>query len=76
MEQELRRAAAICTDGKQAVVSMFGEARMGQAIGAATAQGLANEISDSIRRHPHALISLARGKAAVPLVQCSTLTET
>ena len=64
MEQELRRAAAICTDGKQAVVSMFGEARMGQAIDATTAQGLVNEISDSIRRHPHALISLARVKTA------------
>ena len=62
--QELRHAAAVCTNAKRAVISMFGEARMGQAIDAAGAQGLVNDISDSIRRHPHALLSLARIKTA------------
>jgi len=64
MAQELRRAAAICTDAKQAVISMFAEARMGQAIDTAGAQVLVNEISDSVKRHPGALISLARIKTA------------
>ncbi len=64
MAQELQRAAAICTNAKQAVISMFGEARMGQAIDAAGAQGLVNEISASVARHPHALLSLARIKTA------------
>ena len=64
MAQELRRAAAICTDAKQAVISMFAEARMGQAIDTAGAQVLVHEISDSVKRHPGALISLARIKTA------------
>ncbi|MBS0390536.1 MAG: HD-GYP domain-containing protein [Comamonadaceae bacterium] len=64
MAQELRRAAAICTNAKRAVISMFGEARMGRAIEAAGMQGLVNEISDSVTRHPHALLSLARVKNA------------
>lgn len=64
LTQELRHAAAVCTDAKQAVISMFGEARMGQAIDAAGAQRLVNDISDSVSRHPHALLSLARVKTA------------
>src|SRR5574337_107735 len=64
MAQELQRAAAICAHAKQAVVSMFGEARMGRAIDVAGAQGLVNDISDSVTRHPHALLSLARIKSA------------
>ncbi|MBS0292757.1 MAG: HD-GYP domain-containing protein [Proteobacteria bacterium] len=64
MEQELRRAAAICSNAKQAVISMFAEARMGRAVDAAGARGLVNDISDSVTRHPHALLSLARVKNA------------
>jgi len=64
LAQELRHAAAICSNAKRAVVSMFGEARMGLAIDTAGAQGLVSDISDSVRRHPHALISLARIKTA------------
>jgi HD-GYP domain-containing protein (c-di-GMP phosphodiesterase class II) len=61
---ELARAAKICAKSKQAVVSMFQEARMGKAVDAAGAQRLVEEISDSITRNPGALISLARLKTA------------
>ncbi|NJA88425.1 HD-GYP domain-containing protein [Rhodocyclus tenuis] len=61
---ELARAARICAKGKQAVVSMFQEARMGRAIDTAATQRLVEEISDSVTRNPGALISLARIKTA------------
>ena len=62
MHQELKTAAAICTQSKQAVVSMFKEARLGRAVDSAVVQSLVENISDSITRHPHALLSLARLK--------------
>lgn len=64
MTQELRRAAQICAASKQAVVSMFHEARMGRAVDPAQAQALIADMSDSITRNPGALISLARLKTA------------
>lgn len=64
MDQELRRAAAICSQAKQAVVTMFGQARLGRAIDTAVAQEMVNEITDSVTRNPGALISLARLKTA------------
>eukprot|EP01038_Epipyxis_sp_PR26KG_P018405 gene18405-25936_t len=57
-------AAAICVKSKEAVVSMFNEARMGRAVDSASAQSLVEEISDSVTRNPGALISLARLKTA------------
>ncbi|CAN7284456.1 HD-GYP domain-containing protein [Acidovorax sp. Leaf78] len=64
MKSELKRAAAICTQSKEAMVSMFNEARMGRAVDAAGAQSLVEEITDSVTRNPGALISLARLKTA------------
>ena len=64
MEEELRAAATICSQGKDAVISLFSEARMGRAVDAAQAQSLVQEISDSVTRNPVALISLARLKTA------------
>lgn len=64
MQSELRRAASICGEAKQAVVSMFNEARMGKAVDSASANSLVEEISDSVLRNPGALISLARLKTA------------
>ncbi|HBH38992.1 MAG TPA: phosphodiesterase [Curvibacter sp.] len=61
---ELERAAQICRQSKQAVVTMFQEARMGKAVDAAGAQRLVDEISDSVARNASALISLARLKTA------------
>lgn len=59
---ELERAAKICAQSKQAVISMFQEARMGKAVDSGGAKKLVEEISDSVARNPSALISLARLK--------------
>jgi putative nucleotidyltransferase with HDIG domain len=64
MADELNRAAMICARSREAVASMFGEARMGNSISQAGAQAMVQEISDSITRNPNALISLARLKTA------------
>lgn len=64
MQAELQLAAAICVKSKEAVVSMFHEARLGHAVDTASAQSLVQEISDSVTRNPGALISLARLKTA------------
>lgn len=61
---ELKRASRIVAKGKEAVVSMFQEARMGKAIEAEAAAPLVEEISNSVLRNPGALISLARLKTA------------
>ena len=60
---ELHRAAAICNRGKQAVMSMFREARLGKAIDAEGCLPLVEEISSSVLRNPGALVSLARLKS-------------
>jgi putative nucleotidyltransferase with HDIG domain len=61
---EIERAARICLDSKAAVVSMFEEVRMGNAVDVGGARQLVEEISDSISRNPGAIISLARLKTA------------
>lgn len=62
--EEFKRASRIVSKGKEAVVSMFQEARMGKAIEAEAAAPLVEEISNSVMRNPGALISLARLKTA------------
>jgi putative nucleotidyltransferase with HDIG domain len=64
MTAEVNRAAKICAKSKEAVVSMFQEARMGKAIDHEAAGELVEEISASVMRNPGALISLARLKTA------------
>ena len=64
MAEEVARAAKICAHSKEAVVSMFQEARMGKAISSEAAGELVDEISSSVMRNPGALISLARLKTA------------
>lgn len=61
---EIDRAAKICFQSKQAVISMFEEARMGKAVDTGGAKQLVEEITDSVARNPGALISLARLKTA------------
>jgi putative nucleotidyltransferase with HDIG domain len=61
---EIERAARICLDSKAAVVSMFEEVRMGNAVDVGGARQLVEDISDSISRNPGAIISLARLKTA------------
>ena len=62
VSQEAAQAVKICAKSKQAVASMFGEARMGRALNCDDALPLVEEISNSVLRNPDALISLARLK--------------
>jgi len=64
MDQEMGRAANIVGKTKQAVCSMFNEARMGNAVDTAQAMLLVEEIAESVMRNPGALIGLARLKTA------------
>ncbi len=60
--QEAARAVKTCSKSKQAVTSMFKEARMGKALSANDALPIVEEISTSVMRNPGALIGLARLK--------------
>lgn len=62
--EEMERAAKICAQGKEQVISMFHEARMGKAIDHEAAGALVEEISASVMRNPGALVSLARLRTA------------
>ncbi|MDO9073786.1 MAG: HD-GYP domain-containing protein [Rubrivivax sp.] len=62
MAAELKEAAAICDRGREAVVAMFGEARMGKTVDADGCLDLVDDIASSILRNPGALVSLARLK--------------
>jgi hypothetical protein len=64
MAEEVKRAARVCAKSREAVVSMFHEARMGKAVDAEAAGEMVDEISSSVLRNPGALISLARLKDA------------
>ncbi|MDR7304960.1 HD-GYP domain-containing protein [Rhodoferax saidenbachensis] len=64
VDVEIQRAAKICHQSKQAVISMFQEARMGRTVDAGGAMQMVEEITDSVTRNPGALISLARLKTA------------
>jgi putative nucleotidyltransferase with HDIG domain len=61
---EFTRAAKIVANSRQAVTSMFAEARMGRTVDTGGARRLVEEISDSVSRSAGALISLARLKTA------------
>ncbi|MBC3886034.1 HD-GYP domain-containing protein [Undibacterium griseum] len=62
MADELGRASRIVSKSKEAVFSMFTEARMGKAVDVGNAQEMVTEIADSVMRNPGALIGLARLK--------------
>jgi putative nucleotidyltransferase with HDIG domain len=64
MDDEVQRAVKLCATAKAAVINMFTDARMGKALQFEQAGELVEEISDSVLRHPNALISLARLKNA------------
>lgn len=64
LDEEVQTAARLCNRAKEAVIEMFSDARMGKAIQIEKAHELVEEISSSVLRQPHALISLARLKTA------------
>ncbi|HSD38001.1 MAG TPA: HD-GYP domain-containing protein [Rhodocyclaceae bacterium] len=64
MAEEVKRATSIRDRTRDAVASMFSEARMGRALDASDAVPLVEEISASVSRNQGALISLARLKSS------------
>ncbi|MDD1626463.1 MAG: HD-GYP domain-containing protein [Methylococcaceae bacterium] len=62
MNEELKQASKIVNRSKEAITSMFNEARMGKAVNVESAVSLVEEITSSIMRNPGALIGLARLK--------------
>ena len=62
MAAELRQAAQLCRRSREAVSSMFSEARMGRALDAERCLPLVDDITQSVFRNPGALVSLARLK--------------
>lgn len=62
--EELERAARLVQHSKEAVNTMFNEARMGRLSNVASAMPLVEEIAASVLRNPGALISLVRLKQA------------
>ena len=59
---ELLKAAALCNRAREAVNSMFREARMGKAVDAESCLPLVDDIAASVYRNPGALVSPARLK--------------
>ncbi|QPF75027.1 HD-GYP domain-containing protein [Roseateles sp. DAIF2] len=59
---ELARAAQLVNRSRQAVMHLFGEARLGRAIDAEQCLPLVHEVAQSVARNPSALVSLARLK--------------
>jgi putative nucleotidyltransferase with HDIG domain len=62
LADEIQQAANICKRSREAVTSMFNEARLGKAIDAERCLPLVDDISRSVFRNPGALVSLARLK--------------
>ncbi len=62
MNDELARAALLVKKSRAAVLSLFGEARMGKLMNAEQCTELVGEITESVWRNPGALVSLARLK--------------
>ncbi len=63
LTQEVKRATVLVAQSKQAVMALFNEARMGNAINAAECLPLVDEIASSVWRNPGAMVSLARLKS-------------
>ena len=62
LQDELKRSAALLDASREAVVAMFGQARMGLAVDAKSCLPLVESISTSVMRHNGAMVSLARLK--------------
>lgn len=64
MSEELLRAVKLCSSSKAAVMEMFSDLRMGRIVQLDRVTDMVGEISDSLLRHPDALLSLVRLKTA------------
>lgn len=61
---ELAQAGRVLAKSREAMRSMFQDARMGKALDTEHCLPLVNEITDSVERNPGALVSLARLKTS------------
>lgn len=61
---ELVRAGRVLAKSREAMRSMFQDARMGKALDTEHCLPMVNEIADSVERNPGALVSLARLKTS------------
>lgn len=64
LQEELLKARELCNRSREAVTKMFNEARMGQSVSMQQARKVVDEITESVSRHPQALITLSRLKTA------------
>jgi HD-GYP domain-containing protein (c-di-GMP phosphodiesterase class II) len=64
MADELHHASLLCARSREAVTSMFAEARLGRALEAERCMPLVDDITQSVFRNPGALVSLSRLKTA------------
>jgi len=64
MADELHQASLLCERSREAVTSMFAEARLGRALEAERCMPLVDDITQSVFRNPGALVSLSRLKTA------------
>lgn len=64
MADELQNAADVLKRSKAAVISLFAEARMGNAVNTSECAPMVNDIVESVDRNGDALISLCRLKVA------------
>ena len=64
LSDEVMAAQRVCSRSRTAVIEMFGQVRLGLSVDVEAVGQLVDDITESIRRHPHALISLARLKSA------------
>ncbi len=62
LSEEMEAAAEVVNRSKQAVMSMFTEARLGRAVSREDSAQVVEELTQSVWRNPSALISLARLK--------------
>jgi putative nucleotidyltransferase with HDIG domain len=62
ISQEMKRAAVLMAQSKRAVMALFHDARLGNAVDAERCLPLVDEIAGSVYRNPGAIISLARLK--------------
>ena len=62
VNKELELASKVINKSKEAITSMFNEARLGKVINVEQAVSLVEEITSSVMRNPSALIGLARLK--------------
>lgn len=62
MDEEIHRARKLCDEGKEKVIALFNDARLGRAVHADTVMPLVEQINASVSRHPDALLSVARLK--------------